>query len=151
MVIVCSLKVILTYKSWEFRIETFWEWITEHIELITIINLQWKAFPIQNHQRYNGSQQDSGEMTLFIHCLTFLHEVFWYFDLRVFWNWNKKNLHQNLKKWGIRSFPKEINISPKVQSLHEQEYAKKIGNVERKCCNRISTSCPIKHLQIRIH
>ena len=25
MVIVCSLKVILTYNSWEFQLETFWE------------------------------------------------------------------------------------------------------------------------------
>ena len=79
MVIVCSLKVILTYNSWEFRLETFWEWITENIELITIINGQWKALPIRNHQHYNGSQQDSGEMTLFLHCSTFLHEFFWVF------------------------------------------------------------------------
>ena len=79
MVIVCSLKVILTYNSWEFRIEIFWEWRIEHIELITIRNGQWKSLPIWNHQHYNGSQQDSGEMTLFLHCSTFLHGLFWVF------------------------------------------------------------------------
>ena len=81
MVIVCSLKVILTYKSWEFRLETFLELITENNELIIIINGQCKALPISNHQHYNGSQQDSGEMTLFLHCSTFLHELFWVFRI----------------------------------------------------------------------
>ena len=61
MVIVCSLKIILTYDSWEFRLETLWEWIKENIELITIIKGQLKSLPIRNHQHYNGSQQDSGE------------------------------------------------------------------------------------------
>ena len=90
-------KVILTYKYWVFRLETFWEWKTEHIELITIRNGQWKALSIQNHQHYNGSQQDSGEMTLFLHCLTFLHKIFWYIYLRVFWNWNTDHLHHKTK------------------------------------------------------
>ena len=70
----------LTYKSWEFRLETFWEWIKENIELITIINGQLKALPIRNYQHCNGSQQDSGKMTLFLHCSTFLHELFWVFQ-----------------------------------------------------------------------
>ena len=86
MVIVCSLKVILTYKSLEFWVETFWERIKENIELITIINGQWKALPIRNHQHYNGSQQDSGEMTLFLHCSIFLHELFWVFFPEVIFN-----------------------------------------------------------------
>ena len=38
---------------------------------------------IRIHQHYIGSQQGSGEMTLFLHCITFLHEIFWYFDLRL--------------------------------------------------------------------
>ena len=80
MDIVCSSKVILTYNSWKFRLETFWEWRTENIELIPIINWQWKALSIRNNQHYNGSQQDSGEMALFIHCSTFLHEIFWVFQ-----------------------------------------------------------------------
>ena len=80
MVIVFSLKVILTYHSWEFRLETFWEWRTKNNELIPIINWQWKALPIRNHQHYNGSQQYSGEMTLFLHCSTFLQELFWVFQ-----------------------------------------------------------------------
>ena len=53
------------------------------MELITIINLKLNYFPIQNHQHCNGSQQDSGEMTLFLHCSTFLHEFFWYLDMTV--------------------------------------------------------------------
>ena len=51
------------------------------MKLITIINGQSKALPIRNHQHYNGLQQDSGEMTLFLHCSTFLHELFWLFRL----------------------------------------------------------------------
>ena len=35
MVIVFSLKVILTYNSWVFKLETFWYWRIDHIELIT--------------------------------------------------------------------------------------------------------------------
>ena len=38
MVIVCSLKVILTYNSWEFLLDTFFKWEIENIELISIIN-----------------------------------------------------------------------------------------------------------------
>ena len=79
MVIVRSLEINLTYNSWVFWLETLWEWGKEHIELITIKNGQWKALPIRNYQHYNGSQQDSGEMTLFLHCWTFLHEFFWVF------------------------------------------------------------------------
>ena len=80
MVIVCSLKVILIDKYGEFRLETLWEWIKNNIELIPIINLQWNSLPIRNHQHYDGSQQDSGEMTLFFHGSTFLHELFWVFQ-----------------------------------------------------------------------
>ena len=49
---------------------------------------------IQIHQHYIGSQQGSGEMAPFLHCLTFLHEIFQYFDLRVF---------QNLKYRAVKS------------------------------------------------
>ena len=66
---------ILGISTWNFlRINK------ENIELIPIINGQLKALPIWNHQHYNGSQQDSGEMTLFLHCSTFLHELFWVFQ-----------------------------------------------------------------------
>ena len=51
-----------------------------HIDITIIINGQLKDLPIQNHHHYNGSQQDSGEMALFLHCLTFLHEIFWHFE-----------------------------------------------------------------------
>ena len=34
---------------------------------------------IQIYQHYIGSQQGSGEMELFLHCLTFIHEIFWVF------------------------------------------------------------------------
>ena len=44
-----------------------------------MINVQLKSLPILNHQHQNGSQQDSGEMTLFLHCSTFLHKLFWVF------------------------------------------------------------------------
>ena len=50
------------------------------MEIIRIINLQLKSFPILNHQHCNGSQQDRGEMTPFLHCPTFLHEFFWVFQ-----------------------------------------------------------------------
>ena len=52
-----------------------------YIYLIKIKNGQLKALPIGNHHHYNASQQDSGEMALFLHCLTFLHEIFWYLNL----------------------------------------------------------------------
>ena len=91
MVIVCSLKINLTYKSWVFQLEIFWEWITKHIDIITIRNGQWKALPIWNHQHYNGSQQDSGEMALFLHWLTFLHEILHYFNMRVLWKFKYIN------------------------------------------------------------
>ena len=61
-------------------------------------------------------------MTLLLHCLTFLHEIFWYFDLRVLLNLNIYHLHQNIKQWGIIISSKEINISPSAPQSIEQEY-----------------------------
>ena len=57
MVIVCSLKINLTYNSWLFQLETFWEWRTEHIELITIINTPGESLPQSTiaHPRRNPS------------------------------------------------------------------------------------------------
>ena len=51
------------------------------IEYLTNSNhkLTIKFSPNSKHKHYNGSQQDSGEMTLFLHCSTFLHELFWVF------------------------------------------------------------------------
>ena len=90
MVIVCSLIITFPYNHLIFRPDTLWEWIIYNIELITIRNGQLKSLPILNHQHYNGSQQVSGEMALFLHCLTFLHEIFWNFNSRVsLWNLNK--------------------------------------------------------------
>ena len=34
---------------------------------------------IRIYKHYIGSQQGSGEMALFLHCLTFIHEIFWVF------------------------------------------------------------------------
>ena len=48
---------------------------------------------IRIYQHYIGSQQGSGEMALFLHCLTFLCEIFWYLDLRVLWGWNTERFH----------------------------------------------------------
>ena len=39
---------------------------------------------------YNYSQQDSGEMTLFLHCSTFLHELFWVFRIESIFKVKKK-------------------------------------------------------------
>ena len=79
MVIICSLIVTFTYNPLIFRPDNLWEWRIYNIEIITIQNVQWKSLPIPNNQHYNGSQQDSGEMALFLHCSTFLHEIFWVF------------------------------------------------------------------------
>ena len=128
MVIVYSLKVILTYNSSEFRIETCWEWITENIELIPIINGQLNSLPILNHQHYNGSQQDSGEMTLFLHFSTFLHELFWVFIPESIINMKYRAYTSKHKIMSIKIFPKEMNSSPKAQSLHWHEYGVKTGN-----------------------
>ena len=76
MVIVCSLIVTFTYKYLIFLPDTFWEWIKYNIDIITIIYGQWKYLLIQNHQHYNGSQQDSGDMTLLLLCLTFYMKYF---------------------------------------------------------------------------
>ena len=56
-----------------------------------------KFSPNSKSSHYNGSQQDSGEMTLFINCLTFLHEIFWDFDLRLLLNLNTYNLPHKIK------------------------------------------------------
>ena len=106
MVIICSLKVILRYNSWEFRLENFWEWIKENIELITIINWQLKALPIPNHRHCNGSQQDSGEMTLFLHCSTFLLELFWVFRPESIMNMKYRPYTSENNIIGIRIFQK---------------------------------------------
>ena len=128
MVIVCSLQVILTYKYWEFRLEIFWEWIKYNIEFIKIIIGQLKAFSIRNDQHYNGSQQDSGEMTLFLHCSTFLDELFWIFKPESILNMKYRSYKSAHNIIGIIIFPKEINSSPKAQSLHWHEYGVKTGN-----------------------
>ena len=36
---------------------------------------------IRIYQHYIGSQQGSGEMALFLRCLTFIHDIFWVFRL----------------------------------------------------------------------
>ena len=41
---------------------------------------------IRIHQYYKSLQQGSGEMELFLHCLTFVHEIFWYLHLILFIN-----------------------------------------------------------------
>ena len=128
MVIVCSLKVIFTYKSWEFRIETFWELIKYNIKLIPIINGQLNSLPIRNHQHYNGSQQDSGEMTLFLHCSTFLHELFLVFQPASLMKMKYRAYTLAHNIIFIIIFSKEINISPKAQSLRWHEYGVKTRN-----------------------
>ena len=64
------------------------------------------------HQHYIDSQQGSGEMALFLHCLTFLHEIFWYFDLRVFWNLNTWIIIHSYINHNYFTYPFEsINIT----------------------------------------
>ena len=132
MVIVCSLKVILTYNSWEFWLETFWEFSDNEeqsiFELISIRNGQWEALPIRSIQHYNGSQQDSWEMTLFLHCSTFLHEFSWVFRPESLLNMKYRAYTSEHNIICIIIFPKEINSSPKAQSLHWHEYGVETKN-----------------------
>ena len=87
----------MTYKSWAFWLENLWELIIDNIELIAIINGELNSLPILNHQHYNGSQQDSGKIALFLHCLIFLHELFWVFRPNMFVTWNIDHIHYNIK------------------------------------------------------
>ena len=96
--------------------------------MIPFINGQFNSLPIQNHQHYNGSQQDSGEMTLFLHCSTFLHELFCVFRPESLMNMKYREYTSAHNIIGIIIFPKEINISPKAQSLHWNEYGVKTRN-----------------------
>ena len=77
---------------------------------------------------YNYSQQDSGEMTLFHHCSTFLHESFWVFRPKSLLKLKYRAYTSENKIMGIIIFPKEINRSPKAQFLHWHEYGVKTRN-----------------------
>ena len=49
MVIVCSIIITFPYNHLIFQPKNLWEWIKNHICLITISNGQWKSLPIRNH------------------------------------------------------------------------------------------------------
>ena len=53
---------------------------------------------IRIYQHYIGSQQGSGEMALFLHCLTFIHEIFWVFQPEIILKFKYKNKIPSIHK-----------------------------------------------------